>query len=657
MKNDNDVTTNYFSHCWGVFEGGGVRAAAHAGAYAAAKRAGVIFGQVAGTSAGSIVAALVASGASPDYISDQLIKTDLSKFLGALKPEASVIKTSPLLLRLFRYFSWGKTRLIAKAALHSGLYSSHPLQSWLEGHLQNLLRADEVTPRKGPVRFCDLKLPLHIVATDLSTGAPKVWSTETTPEDSVAFAVRCSCSIPFFYQAVGHQDSVFVDGGAVSNLPSFVFTKQLKEGKGRSVLSRILAFRLIETDERKSDIEDLQDFLLRLSNAAIDGASTIQLSLQPNVYQVSIKTGSIRSTDFNKIGDSEKKTLHDCGRDAVQSFIATERLIVRQSNASPPYRGFDEKILLLAQELQACTKEFLAVGSSTYWLDFLFPSVLALARRGINIVVLAPASDDKNEKRRRWLLGELGANIIDTGDDDLFTGLVFDTDIEKASVLLSSFEDNQHGLTNNYVNERVRLYTADSDPAVLEMLRQKLSKFRSKKGVAHRSLPYQRCSDVKLFDLLKTIPHYADAKFRLADINVSDEILVLQQSLKEFKLLQIRHHVSDLLKNNQDLFELIEVLLPSGKSTIVTPPVLEKVGDKLVLIDGHARLFYCLNNGIDRIRAVIVDNVKSPLPAQNPRPLSTLKLVSSTTSISDLYSEMDRSLFRRIEEAAHPFSE
>ncbi|MBL1735767.1 hypothetical protein ELE00_32960, partial [Klebsiella pneumoniae] len=75
------METIYFSYCWGVFDGGGVRGAAHAGAYYAARNAGISFERVAGTSAGSIVAALIAAGGSPDFIKNLLIETDFESFL------------------------------------------------------------------------------------------------------------------------------------------------------------------------------------------------------------------------------------------------------------------------------------------------------------------------------------------------------------------------------------------------------------------------------------------------------------------------------------------------------------------------------------------------------------------------------------------------
>jgi len=632
-----------------------VRAAAHAGAYAAARKAGVVFGRVAGTSGGSIVAALVAAGASPDFISNLLQETDLSRFLEGAKHRDSVFTSPPRWLKPIRHLTWGFVRWAADVALDSGVYSSQPLEVWIDEILQSIVQKRRPAGVRGPVRFSELAIPLHVVATDLTTGQPKVWSCETTPEDSVAAAVRCSCSIPFFYQAVSHQQSILVDGGAVSNLPAFVFTHLLASGQGRSVLSRIITFRLVEDQESRNEIKGLKDFALRLSNAVIDGAANIQVSLQPHLYHVAIPTGKIRSTDFKEVGAKQKKELHEAGNKAVLKFINSERSIVRKSNASIPYQGFDEKMLLLVQELQACDHVFLAVGPSTYWLDFVFPMVLAIARRGVQIVVITKESNEANkvkEERRHWLLRELGADVIVVNGALPFDGFAFDIKEDKGTALMSTLEGAPVG-QNNFMGDRTRLYTRDSDPAVLELLDEKLAQFWVRKNVVERSLAYRPCADVELFQRLKTISHYANAKFRLADVEVSDNILVLQQSVKEFKVLQIKNHISDLQRRGCDLFDLVDVSLPGGRNTIVTPPVLERLSNNLILIEGNTRFFHCLAAGITSVRAVIVDNVSSMLPAQNPRPLSTLKLISSTTSIDQMYTNVDRSLFRPIEEVVH----
>lgn len=93
------METSYFSHCWGVFEGGGVRGAAHAGAYEAAKDLGIQFERLAGTSAGSIVASLIAAGGTPEDISEILINTDISKLLSPAKKMMLSSKITTQLLK------------------------------------------------------------------------------------------------------------------------------------------------------------------------------------------------------------------------------------------------------------------------------------------------------------------------------------------------------------------------------------------------------------------------------------------------------------------------------------------------------------------------------------------------------------------------------
>ena len=80
---------------------------------------------------------------------------------------------------------------------------------------------------------------VHVVATDFGRQRARLWSSEATPDTKVAFAVRASSSIPFFFQAVVEGENRLVDGGILSNLPTFVFAReQQQSGK------RILTFRL-----------------------------------------------------------------------------------------------------------------------------------------------------------------------------------------------------------------------------------------------------------------------------------------------------------------------------------------------------------------------------------------------------------------------------
>ena len=58
---------------------------------------------------------------------------------------------------------------------------------------------------------------LHLVDTNLNTVSSEVYFRDTTPNMSVAEAVRWSMSIPLFFAAVLEDENVFVDRGVLDN--------------------------------------------------------------------------------------------------------------------------------------------------------------------------------------------------------------------------------------------------------------------------------------------------------------------------------------------------------------------------------------------------------------------------------------------------------
>jgi len=208
--------TAFFQTCLGVFQGGGCRAAAFAGAYAEAVSRGGHFAEVAGTSAGAIAASLIGAGATPEQLEYLISGLNFKALL--VKPEGPAFPPRHALWLKALLGCLSPTPLGTYIPFFSflGLHSSREIDSWVNDKLCDLLGG-----RRRRVVFADLVLPTWIVATDLKTREAKVWSNHLTPNEDVASAVRASCSIPFFFQPT---QSRYVDGGALSNLPSFVYT-------------------------------------------------------------------------------------------------------------------------------------------------------------------------------------------------------------------------------------------------------------------------------------------------------------------------------------------------------------------------------------------------------------------------------------------------
>lgn len=157
--------------------GGFARGIAHAGVLKVFEQNQIPLHAIAGVSAGAIVAAAYASGATPDEIARvgcSMRFTDVAR--------------------------WSLCRM--------GFVGSERMEKFL----RRLLKA---------FRFEDMKIPLGIVATDLSTGDPVLFR----DTGDVNLPIRASCSYPGLFQPVKMGDLLLVDGAMSMEVPALVARK------------------------------------------------------------------------------------------------------------------------------------------------------------------------------------------------------------------------------------------------------------------------------------------------------------------------------------------------------------------------------------------------------------------------------------------------
>ena len=151
--------------------GGFARGIAHVGVLRVLAHYGIPVRAIAGVSAGAIVASAFASGAGADEIG----------LVGAS-------------MRFKDVASWRLSPL--------GLAKSECMTHFLH----RLLKCE---------RFEEMRIPLAVVATDLSTGRPAVFS----GTGDVNLPIRASCSYPGLFQPVVYQDRFLVDGAMSMEIP------------------------------------------------------------------------------------------------------------------------------------------------------------------------------------------------------------------------------------------------------------------------------------------------------------------------------------------------------------------------------------------------------------------------------------------------------
>lgn len=648
------IKTQFFSNCAAVFEGGGVRAAAFAGAYAAACEAGISFAKVAGTSAGSIIAALIAAGASPSFMTAKLLQKDFKDFLTPPTKQDAPFEVPSYWTRKFSSVLGEQATKAVFLSQYGGFYKSDGIQEWVESMLKELLVDQNPDVAYRPVRFSDLLIPCNIVSADIAIANARVWSSDSTPNDDVAYAVKCSSSIPFFFQPVFENNHVMVDGGMLSNLPTFVFSGSIPTHRGR-FSERIIAFRLKEDGKHGSKrIGNILELGAAIANTAVKGSTSIQLGLQPDVFTIDIPTGPFNATDFNKIGNDEKAHLHQSGEEAVRNFVSSERGIVSQLRTDTNYNGFEERLLVYVQMFTDASESVWISDQSSYWIWFLFPSLFSAIRRKIAVHFVTTDSRKDNtaadEIQRRILLSRMGVHLHIV-EKTPFNGILRDPGSDHETAALSSVQ-GYITVDFGFKDEKVRVYSSADDSPVVESIRRGIITENTLVS-DNKKFTIQPCCEEKLINRLKKVSQYNNSEFAVTEIDLESNILIIQRSVKEYKFMQIDSLIGDFRKNGLELFHPQELLFEDGSTSIISPPVFEMDNDRLILIDGHTRTFHCLKNGIRRIRVVVAKNVGSPLPG-TPLELGELRLTTGTTSMSDNMKGLNRMHFRKIDEALRP---
>lgn len=290
----------------GVFSGGGIKAFAFVGAYQVLSEKGFIFKRVAGTSAGSIVAAYIAAGFTVKEIEKALEELDTKSLLDP--PKFS--KTLPFIKWLNLYF-----RL--------GLYKGKSLERWL---YKKLAEKDVYT-------FGDLpKDSLKVVTSDLTNGRIIV-----IPDDlhlygkdwrdfSVAKALRMSCGIPFFFEPVmlsnGKGDSVFVDGGVLSNFPLWIYDN----GKRKRPLLGLKLSRP-EGEIPPQIIDNGLNLFEALFKAMMNAHDNRYISRRHEKNIIFIPVEQYSATQFD-LDDDAKEQLIQLGRARTEEFLKNWRPVI-----------------------------------------------------------------------------------------------------------------------------------------------------------------------------------------------------------------------------------------------------------------------------------------------------------------------------------------
>lgn len=298
-----------------IFGGGGIRGLCYIGALKALKEFNAEIKKLAGSSVGAVFAGLYAIGYSEDEIKELFLDFDLNMFrdinIGWFNPDISISKGEIFL-------------------------------NWLRDKFSLKYYGRKYSQNDKPITFKDINTDLSVLATDLSTNMPFVFSKENTPDAEIALAIRASAALPGLMKAINYQNSILVDGDLIKSWRAWKLFENFNE-----LDARVLEFRL-EGVRNNDEIKNPLDY----ASSIIDTLNYFSTANVFNDYHendrfdfVVIDTKDLILFDFT-VDTDERENLINKGYNTTKNFFE-KTLLNKKIHLAPIYRQIKEKLYYL----------------------------------------------------------------------------------------------------------------------------------------------------------------------------------------------------------------------------------------------------------------------------------------------------------------------
>ncbi len=317
-----------------ALEGGGIRGVAYAGAFKVMEEKGVLqnIENVAGSSAGAIAGLIISIGYNA---------TEMDSILTSLP---------------FQEFNDGGGGLLGKykrIKRKYGIYKGDRYEKWLREMLLIKTGNADLTFRQ----LHEMKLKdrsyrdLYVTGTNISKQRLEVFSFKSSPDFSIATAVRISGSIPLYFEPISLDDHLtkikkgdtssyvnyYVDGGMLCNYPISMFDSCITGGE--PLLCDDLIFNLQTIGiklERKEQIDsflhrstaipgydpkNIKDYMGAFLNLMMETMARKYPGLKNELGRtIYVSYGNVNPR-IKKLSKENKKILYDNGEAGVRQFF------------------------------------------------------------------------------------------------------------------------------------------------------------------------------------------------------------------------------------------------------------------------------------------------------------------------------------------------
>lgn len=627
------VKNHDFINSKGVFQGGGCKAVAFIGAYEAALENGVCFTEFAGTSAGSLFAAIIAAGASVDEMKSFINSLDIPNLI-----ERSQKKRRPcsrlrlwlikVIAEFLMHLKPSMVNALVSTLSDRGMCDAKIIEEVVESELQKLLKINT------QVRFSDLKFPLTIIASDIKKHSVRIWNKKKTPNESVAKAVSCSCAIPFYFKPV---DDRYLDGGLLSNLPVSFFEGNFED------YSNILAFTLSYSSTNIQE-KNVMNYVADIMSTITEGATNIQIRSHHNIFVVPVRTNmGLLDFDLLNIDSKEFKSSIQEGKKSFNDFLNNYHQIKEPKETPMHANQYLLKVASFSSEQQ---DEIVCLIDNYKKVYKLFLTILKWRNRSKNISVYIQNQGPYGSMEFDYvvrLLSHMGINVYVANEQLPILGYFFLKSHRWRSVIVGKFGNDYKA---QYYNSDIENKMA---AAFIKMLKVKDYTYYNN---ALSQVNLQKVDALFMINKLKLVKQYESSIIYFKRINIED-LYFMHDFVYGYKYRAMDELIRLYNKANLEVFHPAEFVLANGKTSLITPPIVEKHDDKLIVISGLTRLFYAYKQNINSVVVAVVEDCNEDTPTEGRYRINELRIKDSPLELQEM-QKRNYQHYRFIEQALRP---
>lgn len=407
--------------------------------------------------------------------------------------------------------------------------------------------------------------------------------------------------------------------------------------------SNILAFTLSYSSTNIQE-KNVMNYVADIMSTITEGATNIQIRSHHNIFVVPVRTNmGLLDFDLLNIDSKEFKSSIQEGKKSFNDFLNNYHQIKEPKETPMHANQYLLKVASCSSEQQ---DEIVCLIDNYKKVYKLFLTILKWRNRSKNISVYIQNQGPYGSMEFDYvvrLLSHMGINVYVANEQLPILGYFFLKSHRWRSVIVGKFGNDYKA---QYYNSDIENKMA---AAFIKMLKVKDYTYYNN---ALSQVNLQKVDALFMINKLKLVKQYESSIIYFKRINIED-LYFMHDFVYGYKYRAMDELIRLYNKANLEVFHPAEFVLANGKTSLITPPIVEKHDDKLIVISGLTRLFYAYKQNINSVVVAVVEDCNEDTPTEGRYRINELRIKDSPLELQEM-QKRNYQHYRFIEQALRP---